>query len=312
MIVIPPSCTDRRAEFAQRFDSIAETKNIDSHALLRRDFPNVSTKQPVHEKPESIEHEVGCTLVVPGLLGGSVRALVAPLLCARERLAVKGYDIDVAWVSGRSGCDHNAELLRRAVLDAAARTGDAVNLIGYSKGCADSLHMLANHPDTHEAVKSLTSYAGIVGGTSLATNVSKWVEKVLQLLPIPGEPFGDGRAIADLTIAYRQLWLSRFTLPEHIRLCSIAAAPLPERVSRVLKGTYQQLAQIDPDNDSQVIGADTFLPASEILAVVNADHWAVALPIAERHRFIAKFLVDKNLFPRDVLLQAIIDHLACE
>jgi hypothetical protein len=208
----------------------------------------------------------GCTLVVPGLLGNSVRSLVAPLLCARERLAVKGYDIDVAWVSGRSGCDYNARSLRVRVLEAASRTAKAVNLIGYSKGCADSLHMLANYPDTHQAVKSLTSYAGIVGGTSLATNVSKWVGKVLQFVPLPGESIGDGRAIGDLTTSFRQHWLSEHSLPTHLRLCSIAAAPHPEMVSRVLRSTYRQLTEIDPLNDSQVIYRDTFLPDSEILA----------------------------------------------
>ena len=310
MISISPKYKDRRYEFAQRFDSIARGRGIAPDILLNRDFTVRSEALATHTPSGSSGNAKGCTLIVPGLLGNSVRALVAPLLCARERLAVKGYDIIVAWVSGRSGCDHNAQLLRQRVLEAANRTGKAVDLIGYSKGCADSLHMLANYSDTHEAVKSLTSYAGIVAGTELASGVSPWVETLLRYLPIPGESMGDGRAIADLKSEFRTRWLSENTLPAHIRLCSVAAAPSPQMVSKVLRSSYRLLAQTDPANDSQVIYDDTFLPESEILAVVNADHWAIALPIAEKHQYLSKLLIDKNLFPRDVLLQAIIDYLA--
>ncbi|MGK0231348.1 MAG: triacylglycerol esterase/lipase EstA (alpha/beta hydrolase family) [Gammaproteobacteria bacterium] len=85
-------------------------------------------------------------------------------------------------------------LLSVRVLEAASRTAKAVNLIGYSKGFTDPLHILANYPDTHQAVKSLIRYTDIVGGTSLATNVSRWVGNVLQIVPLPGESMGDARA----------------------------------------------------------------------------------------------------------------------
>jgi len=249
------------------------------------------------------------TLVVPGLLGNSLRATIAPFLCARERLSVKDYDIEVAWVSGRTGCDSNAEMLRARVLEAAETRAAPVNLICYSKGCADALHMIGKYPDTHASVRAIVSFAGIVSGTPLVDSVPPWLNKVLQFIPLPGEPFGDGRAIRDLSPDVRVKWLNENPLPPHIRLASVVAAPVTANVSRVLRGTYHKLAKSDQHNDSQVAASAAVLPGGELLAVVNADHWAIALPIAEKHQLIARLLVDKNNFPRDVLLQAIIDHL---
>ncbi|NND91623.1 MAG: hypothetical protein HKN42_12250, partial [Granulosicoccus sp.] len=215
-----------------------------------------------------------------------------------------------AWVSGRAGCEHNARLLREHVLAASDRTGLPVNLIGYSKGCADSLTMLGSYADASAAVTSLVSYAGVVHGTPLAEGIPAWMNNALRYLPLPGEAIGDGRAIADLTRQARRRFFANHELAEDIRFASIIALPEAARVSRVLISAYQKLSHIDVNNDSQVIDHDAVLPAGEVLAIVNADHWAIALPIAERFPRIAGFFVNHNQFPRDVLLQTIIDHLA--
>lgn len=65
-----------------------------------------------------------------------------------------------------------------------------------------------------------------------------------------------------------------------------------------------------PVNDSQVIDIETILPQSDLLPIVNADHWAVASPVRERLLLIAKLYVNKNAFPRHVLLHAFLEHLA--
>ena len=46
--------------------------------------------------------------------------------------------------------------------------------------------------------------------------------------------------------------------------------------------------------------------ASRMLGYLNADHWAVAVPINRTHSFIGATFVDKNAFPREVLVEAII------
>lgn len=314
MIELSPDVIDRRSEFEHRFSSIAAARSIVCHDLFRNVQSNESYS-PAEDYSEVRAQSISnsgnkfATLVVPGLMGNSLRATVAPFLCAREKLAVKHYDIEVAWVHGRSGCGKNAESLRRRVLQAAEVSGAPVNLICYSKGCADALHMIGQYEDTHRAVRALVSFAGVVYGSPLADSASRWTTKALQYVPIPGEKPGDGRAIYDLTTEVRKQWLINHPIPSTIRLASVLAAPCINRVSRVLRGSYRKLSEINQYNDSQMIASDSLLPGSELLAVVNADHWAIALPIAEQHPLLAKLLVDKNEFPREVLLQAIIDHL---
>ena len=258
--------------------------------------------------PRAEPADISDVVIVPGVLGDTVRALVAPLASAAGPLAPHGIRTLVARVNGRTGCAANARALRPIVLEAAAREGRPVNVVGYSKGCTDALHMLADFPDTHAAVASLTSLAGVVHGTPLAARTPDWIDALLRWLPLPGVAFGDGRAVDDLEPGHRAAHLAAHPLPAGIRYASIAAAASPANVSRVLRGTWRTLAALDPANDAQVIDADAVLPGGELLAVVDADHWALALPIVERLP-IASVLVDRNAFPRVTLLRALLEHV---
>jgi len=42
------------------------------------------------------------------------------------------------------------------------------------------------------------------------------------------------------------------------------------------------------------------------MGFLNADHWAVAVPIARSHSFIGSTFVDKNDYPREALVEAVI------
>jgi hypothetical protein len=54
---------------------------------------------------------------------------------------------------------------------------------------------------------------------------------------------------------------------------------------------------------------DQVVPGSEVLAFVNADHWAVALPIARLHPVIGSMGVTRNDFPLEVLLEAVLKYV---
>lgn len=300
---LPSGVTDVRRRFAGHLQNLAHTNGTSLDGLLR--LPDT----PAGGGFEDIDTASNTpTIIVPGLLGNSVRSLVAPLVCARERLAVKGYRTEIAWVSGRAGCDHNAETLRQRILERAEHYGVPLNLIGYSKGCTDLMHMLANYPETHNAVRALVSLGGVVHGTPLADSVTRWVDWFLRYLPLPGEAVGDGLAISDLRTTYRRQWLAQNPLPKSIRYGSVIAQPDPEQISRILKASWRKLNEFSARNDSQVIGRDALLPNSELLAIVNADHWAIALPLSERHPSLTP-LLNRNVFPRTTMLQGIIDWL---
>jgi hypothetical protein len=47
------------------------------------------------------------------------------------------------------------------------------------------------------------------------------------------------------------------------------------------------------------------IPGSVIMGFLNADHWAIAVPVDRSSAFLSSTLVNKNNFPREVLLEAL-------
>jgi hypothetical protein len=76
-----------------------------------------------------------------------------------------------------------------------------------------------------------------------------------------------------------------------------------------LRGSYDELAEIDPRNDSQMLFYDQIIAGSVLLGFVNADHWAVALPISRERPATAATVINRNEFPREILLEAIVRHI---
>jgi len=76
--------------------------------------------------------------------------------------------------------------------------------------------------------------------------------------------------------------------------------------SRVLRSSYRALAELDPRNDGQVLWSDAVIPGATLLGYVRGDHWAIALPFSRASSVLASILIDRNAFPREVLLEAIV------
>ena len=58
-----------------------------------------------------------------------------------------------------------------------------------------------------------------------------------------------------------------------------------------------------------MIAIDQVIPGSEVLAFLNADHLAVALPIARLHQLLGSTGINRNDFPIEVLLEAVFDYV---
>ncbi|QDV05670.1 hypothetical protein Poly30_11690 [Planctomycetes bacterium Poly30] len=318
MIELPPTILDRREEFARRFRALSHGALLSPSAsgplrAVEIPGPDDFVRSSEVASPERAATQPATrhtTLIVPGLLGDSFRSLVAPFLCAREWLNEEGYDVRVVWLNGRRGAAFNGDLLRRRVREVSEEVGGPLNLIGYSKGAADAVYMLGKYGDCDGAVRSLISLAGVVQGTPLAESTSRLAKLALRYLPLPGLGFGDGLALRDLSREHLASWWAGRALPHSIRYASVLAVPEPERVSRVLQPGWRRLSEVDPRNDSQVLAPDSLLPGSELLAIINADHWAAALPIQERMPWVAKHFVTRNDFPRHALLRSMIDHVS--
>ena len=51
---------------------------------------------------------------------------------------------------------------------------------------------------------------------------------------------------------------------------------------------------------------DQVVPGSVLMGYLNADHWAIAVPIDREHRFVTSLLATENAYPREALLEAVL------
>lgn len=54
---------------------------------------------------------------------------------------------------------------------------------------------------------------------------------------------------------------------------------------------------------------DQVIPGSTLLAYVNADHWALAVPIARTRTTVAALFVTQNAYPREALSEALLRYI---
>lgn len=217
-----------------------------------------------------------------------------------------GFGDFIIAVDGRSGTEHNARQIRDAILERADRTEPAsIVLIGYSKGAPDILTAVANYPEILRYVAAVVSVAGAVGGSPLANDATEGQLELMKHIPDSECSQGDGHAVESLRPAVRRKWLQDHPLPDTIPYYSLVTLPLPDRVSSALRHSWKKLSRIDPRNDSQVIFYDQLIPGSRLLGYLNADHWAIAVPIAQAHPFIGRYFVDHNDFPREAFAEAL-------
>jgi len=117
---------------------------------------------------------------------------------------------------------------------------------------------------------------------------------------------GDGGAVASLRPDVRSAWMAQNPLPPELRYYSLVTLPTPDRVSRIIEKTYRKLGAIDWRNDSQVIYSDQIIPGSTLLGFLNGDHWSIAVPLSRSHPTISRWWVNKNDYPREAMLEAVL------
>ncbi len=225
----------------------------------------------------------------------------------QQLLNSNDFEADLLEVDGLSSSANNARQIRDhiEVLPSELANREIV-LIGYSKGTPDILEAIVNYPELHDRVAAVISVAGAVGGSPLANTAEQKHLNIMQNFPNSKCSAGDGGALESLRPSTRRTWLTNHPLPQEIAYYSLVTYPHPDRISSVLSGTYRKLSKVDARNDSQVIYYDQMIPNSTLLGFVNADHWAIAVPVSRSHTFLGKTFVDKNDYPREALFEALL------
>ena len=250
-------------------------------------------------------------LVVGGIYGACVAWLARPFSDALCHLARIGWRVGEIPIEPRSSSACNARLIQSHLQALDLDPAERVVLVGYSKGLCDIMEAAGGLPPQ---VKAVVGIGGSAYGSPVAASLPPVLKSFLDRLALPGCPPGDRGGIASLLPERRRAWLARNPFPPAIQWFSLVAVPTPSRLSRILVPSHRRLARIDPFNDSQMIAKDAMIPNSTLLAVLDADHWALALPIARNRSLVARAivagLVDKNAFPREVMLESVLRYLA--
>ncbi len=314
LVLMPASqaaVEDKRGRFREIFCNILEERGRTlpdyrscDDALTRIAGEPKGTGRPVH-LGQSRRQLVAA--IVPGLGADCFSDWLSPRHTVRDHIRRSGYDQILLEVDGLSSTANNARQIRDAIIE--MKSGDTTRnlvLIGYSKGAPDILEALVSYPEIRQWVAAVVSAGGAVGGSPLANDATQSLAELMKHWPKARCTAGDGGAMESLRPATRKAWLATHPLPLDIAYYSLVTYPSPERISSVLKPSYDRLSQIDARNDGQILFYDQVIPGSTLLGYVNADHWALGVPIARSHSMLGSTIVDENDYPREVLVEALL------
>ena len=303
--------SDQRARFREIFCAVLGVKpqDIPDHRPCDEALTRIAGEGPPTGKPVPIGplRRPMVAAVVPGIGYECIEPWLQPSGDEVERLREHGVELRVLRVDALSSSTRNAMQVRDAVMALPMQAGSPrVVLLGYSKGIGDILEAVVAYPQLHSRVAAVVSVAGTVGGSPLANDTEQYMANLLRHFPGATCGSGDGGAVNSLRPATRQAWLAANRLPSGLRFYSVATFPQPERISALLVPSHRKLSRVDGRNDGQVIFSDQVVPGSTLLGYLNADHWAVAVPISRTHPTLASVLITQNAYPREAMLEAIL------
>jgi len=303
--------TDQRGRFREIYCAVLQARaaEIPDHrpcddALTRLGSEPAGSGQPV---PLAASSRRLVAAVIPGIGWDCIAKWLQAPGTTDQHVRKYGYELRSIRVDALSGIGKNARQIRDAVMAMDLGPGaPRLVLIGYSKGTPDALEAIVSYPEIRPRVAAVVSVAGAVGGSPLANDAEQYQADLMRHFPGSTCDSGDGGGVASLRTDVRRNWLARNPLPRDVPTYSVVTLPQPERISSILRKSADKLSMIDGRNDSQVIFYDQVIPGSTLVGYLNADHWAIAVPIARTHDTIGSLFVTQNAYPREALMEAVL------
>jgi hypothetical protein len=314
LVLVPASqaaVVDKRARFREIYCAVlqARERELPDYRPCEDALTRVGDEAPGTGKPVDLGQSRRrlVAAIVPGIGYECFEQWLQSPGTVAQHVRQFGYDMVSIKVDALSSSTNNARQIRDAVMAMPGEPGaPRLVLIGYSKGAPDILEALVTYPEIRRNIAAVLSAAGAVGGSALANDAEQYQADLLRHFPGATCTSGDGGGVSSLRPATRKEWLARNPLPSDAHYYSLVTFPHPERISSILTSSYDKLARVDARNDSQVIFYDQVVPGSTLMGYVNADHWALAVPIARSHTTIGSLFVTQNAYPREALLEALL------
>jgi len=314
-IVLVPSTragiVDQRARFREIFCALSDDHGggLPDHRPCEKALHRLAGEAPPSGAAVNLDAaRLDLRLViVPGLAAECFGELAQPLRFAARHVESLGYEVSWIDVDGLSSSTRNAAEIRDAIVAMEELPDRPIVLLGYSKGATDLLEAMAD-ATLASRVAAVVTLGGAVNGSPLADKASDAFLNALAFLPGTRCEAGDRGALNSLRRSTRMSWLAAQQPSASVRYYSLASYADRDQISSVLRSSYDDLSLIDPRNDSQLLFYDQIVPGGTLLGYVNGDHWAVAMPIS-RNVTLADLLLDRNAFPREILLEAILKQV---
>lgn len=244
---------------------------------------------------------------VPGLLNDCFHGAFHPFTDVIAALRESGFSVHDFAASGRATLRENAQGLARQIGELETDLRPLIVVV-HSKGLADVLELIVEYPQLSKQIAAIISIAGVAHGSPMADSLYEFYRQWVARLPVPGCETGSGEEVRELRRDVRQQWWQRYRTSFRVPIFSLAGAPRPERVSPLLRETYDKLAATDSLNDGQLIWYDTVAPQSYFLGFANADHLGIAISLSEQIPALS-FLFRDDV-PRTALVRGAIDLVA--
>lgn len=265
-----------------------------------------ATGRPVALGPPGMRFRV---VAVTGFGADCFAPYVRMLEDAEPLLRTLGHRLEQVPVTAFGSVAQNARILRDFLRRLETEPDERIVLLGYSKGVPDSLEALRLYPEVRRKVAAFVSLAGAVNGSPLAEAVPGWIDDLVALLPGTACHMGDEGGLADLRPRVRLEAVAAAPVVPPVPSFSLVAFAPETEISTLLRPFWARLAGADPRNDGQVLWYDQLVPGSTLLGYLRGDHLAVGVPVARKMPLLAAGRIDRNAFPRAILLEAVLRYL---